>query len=109
HPGVLVLGLALWVGLCTWAGNLQRGFVAYGTVLAGYSAAMVALLDTAHPDRVLHLGADRLATVLTGVVVATLAGYFLAGQGGVADLRARIGGLLADLLRHLAGTAPAEG
>ncbi|MDF3853762.1 FUSC family protein [Paracoccus sp. P2] len=109
HPGILVLGLALWVGLCTWAGNLQRGFIAYGTVLAGYSASMVALLDTAHPDRVLHLGADRLATVLTGVVVATLAGYFLAGQGGVADLRARIGGLLVDLLRHLAGTAPAEG
>ncbi|MEG4642154.1 FUSC family protein [Paracoccus sp. APAP_BH8] len=109
HPGILVLGLALWVGLCTWAGNLQRGFIAYGTVLAGYSASMVALLDTAHPDRVLHLGADRLATVLTGVVVATLAGYFLAGQGGVADLRARIGGLLVDLLRHLAGTVPAEG
>ena len=61
HPAILVIGLALWIAVCTWIGNLQRGFVAYGTVLAGYSASMVALLDTAHPDHVFALGADRLA------------------------------------------------
>ncbi|QRZ14506.1 FUSC family protein (plasmid) [Paracoccus methylovorus] len=109
HPAIMVAGLAFWVGLCTWAGNLQRGLIAYGTVLAGYSASMVALLDTAHPDQVLHLGADRLATVLTGVLVATLAGYFFAGQGDAADLRARIRNLLADLLRHLAEPAGGGG
>ena len=102
HPAILVAGLALWVGACTWIGNLQRGLVAYGTVLAGYSASMVALLDTAHPDRVFHLGADRLATVLTGVVVATLVGYFFAQRTDEADLRGRILRLLANLLRDLA-------
>lgn len=66
HPALLIIGLALWIAACTWLGNLQRGYVAYGTVLAGYSASMVALLDTSHPDRVLQLGADRLGTVLTG-------------------------------------------
>ncbi len=107
HPALLVAGLAFWIGGCTWLGNLQRGLVAYGTVLAGYSASMVALLDTAHPDRVLHLGADRLATVLTGVVVATLVGYFFARRTDEADLRGRIRRLLADLLRHLADPDPA--
>ncbi|MET0527184.1 MAG: FUSC family protein, partial [Microvirga sp.] len=72
QPVILVLGLALWIGLCTWSGNVLRGFVAYGTILAGYTAAMVALLDTAHPDHVLALGADRLLTVMTGVAEAII-------------------------------------
>ncbi len=109
HPVILVAGLAVWVGACTWIGNLQRGLVAYGTVLAGYSASMVALLDTAHPNRVLHLGADRLATVLTGVVVATVAGYFFARRLDEADLRGQIRRLLSDLLRHLAGQGAEQG
>ena len=102
HPLLMITGLALWVGACTWIGNLQRGLVAYGTVLAGYSASMVALLTTAHPDQVFHLGADRLATVLTGVVVATVVGYLFAQRTEEADLRGRTTRLLRDLLRHLA-------
>ncbi|WP_138466745.1 FUSC family protein [Poseidonocella sp. HB161398] len=109
HPALLVLGLALWVGLCTCAGNLLRGFTAYGTVLAGYTAAMVSLLDTAHPDRVLLLGADRMATVLTGVLVAAAVGMAFAPKADGRALRRQLEELLADLLDHVAGReAPAE-
>ena len=62
----LVTGLALWLGLCAGLGNLQRGFASYGTMLSGYSAAMVALLDAGHPEHVYALGWDRLFTGLTG-------------------------------------------
>lgn len=58
EPALLVAGLTLWVGLCTWATNLQRGFIAYATVLAGYTAAMVALVDLGNAEGVLALGAD---------------------------------------------------
>ena len=102
HPMLLVLGLTAWVAACTWLGNLQRGLVGYGTVLAGYTAAMVALLDTGRPDQVLLLGADRLATVLTGVVVATLVGYFFAGRTDEVALRARTRQILAEFLRYFA-------
>jgi len=102
HPALLVGGLALWVAVCTGAGNLQRGFLAYGTVLAGYSAAMVALLNTGHPEQVLQLGADRLATVLTGVLVATFVGYCFAPRPSATALRDRVTGLLADILAYLA-------
>ncbi len=81
HPALLVGGLAALVAACTVAGNLLRGIAAYGTVLAGYAAAMVSLLDTAHPDRVLLLGADRLATVLAGVLVASSVGLISAPAG----------------------------
>src|SRR5690625_7182160 len=67
---------------------------------------MVALLTTSHPDQVLHLGADRLATVLTGVVVATLVGYLFAQRTEEAALRGRTTRLLRDLLRHLAEPPP---
>ena len=75
---VLVIGLALWSGLCAGIGNVQRGFVSYGTILAGYSAAMVALLGSEHPEHIVALGVDRLLTVLVGVAIALLVGWFVA-------------------------------
>lgn len=102
HPALMIGGLTLWVGLCAGIGNLQRGFVAYGTILAGYTAAMVALLDTAHPDHVLYLGLDRLATVLAGVLVAMAAGFAFAPPSGASPLRARVRQLSSDLLRAMA-------
>lgn len=106
HPALLVAGLALWVAACTGIGNLQRGFVGYGTVLAGYTAAMVALLDAGHPQNVWHLGLDRMATVLTGVAVATVAGLIFARGAPHAALRAQVRALVADLLAHLAAEVP---
>lgn len=102
HPALLVIGLALWVGLCTGLANLARGFVAYGTVLAGYTAAMVALLDVGHPENVLTLGADRMATVLVGVLAALVVGWLFAPAADGSALRARIRGILADLCDELA-------
>lgn len=98
HPALLVAGLALWVGACTAIGNLQRGLVSYGTVLAGYTAAMVSLLDAAHPDRVFALGLDRMATVLTGVAVAMAAGALFAPSLGTGAVRRRVQDLVIDLL-----------
>lgn len=102
NPWFLVTGLALWVAACTGIGNLQRGYVSYGTVLAGYTAAMVALLDASHPDQVLGLGADRLATVLTGVVVAMLFNYAFAPPTANPALRRRVAELIADMFEVLA-------
>ncbi|WP_460274796.1 FUSC family protein [Celeribacter sp. ULVN23_4] len=108
HPALLVIGLALWVSACTYIGNLQRGFVAYGTVLAGYTAAMVSLLDAAHPENVLGLGVDRLATVLTGVAVATLIGSLFAPAAASGELRERVRRLLADMLAKAASASPSD-
>ncbi|MGE4371972.1 MAG: FUSC family protein [Xanthobacter sp.] len=106
RPYVLVGGLALWTGLCAGIGNVQRGFVSYGTLLAGYSAAMVALLDTGNPaQHVLVLGTDRLLTVLTGVAAAFIMGWLLTPKSAEDPLAARMRRLTARLLRDLAGGA----
>lgn len=75
---VLAVGLSLWVGVCAFAGNLQRGYMVYGWMLAGYSAAMVVLLFDGVPRDIGAFAQDRVLTVLTGVLVALAVCWCLA-------------------------------
>jgi uncharacterized membrane protein YccC len=99
---ILVAGLSLWIGLCAGLGNIQRGFLAYGTMLAGYSAAMVALLDTHHPDHIVALGLDRLLTVLVGVLIALLIGLVMTPKHTEHPLAKRVRRLTARVLDAMA-------
>lgn len=102
QPWALVLGLAAWVSLCAGTGNVWRGFASYGAILAGYSAAMVALLGTGHPDQIAALGVDRFLTVMTGIAVALAIGALFSPAQRPEALRERISQLTAQLLRALA-------
>lgn len=101
-PRPLVIGLSLWIGLCVAAGNLLRGYVSYGAMLSGYSASMVALLDSAHPDHVLALGADRAATIMVGVLTALVIGWALTPTAAEQEMTGRMRRVTARLLRDLA-------
>lgn len=108
RPYILVSGLAVWTALCAGIGNIQRGFVAYGTILAGYSAAMVSLLDVGHPTaHVLELGADRFLTVLTGVAIAFVVGWLFTPRDASDAVLTRVHLLAARVMRDLA-LDPAE-
>ena len=72
---VLAFGLAAWVALCAFLGNLQRGYLVYGCLLAGYSAAMVVLLHHGPADDIWAFAGDRMLTVLTGVLTALCIGW----------------------------------
>ncbi len=98
---ILVIGLALWVSLCAGAGNLIHGLAAYGTLLSGYSAAMVVLLSTDAPESILALGTDRLLTVLVGVITSLVVGLLLTPAGAADDSTRRLRRLSADLLQLL--------
>ncbi|TPW30525.1 FUSC family protein [Martelella alba] len=102
NPMLLVPGLALWIGLSTLSANVLRGFVSYGAILAGYSASMVALLDFAHPDDVMHLGLDRVATIATGIVAALVVGLIMIKRQGENPLHGRIRLLLSRVLQDMA-------
>ena len=112
HPAVLVVGLALWLGLCAWIGNLIRGFASYGVILSGYSAAMVALLATPHSEAILALGTDRFLTVMTGVFVALAVGWLFTAKAAEDALTGRMrrltGRVLADMAARLADASPAS-
>ena len=99
---MLMAGIASWIALCAGIGNLQRGYVGYGTILAGYSAAMVALLDSGHPERAFALGGDRLATVLLGVLAALTIGWLLTPKAAEGVLSGTMRRLCARVLHHVA-------
>jgi len=69
---LLILGLSLWVGLCSGGAVLHRNFMAYGFVLAGYTAAVVALPAVSDPHRVFDSAMLRVSEVMLGIVVAAL-------------------------------------
>jgi uncharacterized membrane protein YccC len=81
-PSWLVLSLAAWLGLCCWAGNLARPLQAYGYMLSGYTAGIVALLSLSHHGSVAHLAFDRVEGVLLGALVAVLANGLLTPRSG---------------------------
>lgn len=62
--------LALWLGLCAGGATLYRNFMAYGFVLAGYTAAIVAVPAIADPAGVFDSALMRVSEVLLGIVVA---------------------------------------
>lgn len=104
QPWMLVIGLALWVSTCAGIGNILRGYASYGAILAGYSAALVALINTAHPEQIMAVGVDRFATVLVGISVALLIGCIFNPVRQADVLRDRVHMLTVRLLRDLAAS-----
>ncbi|MBW6400784.1 FUSC family protein [Roseomonas sp. HJA6] len=99
---LLVLGIALWIAACAGLGNVLHGFVSYGAILAGYSAAMVALLEVGHPGHPLALGLDRLLTVLVGVAIGALSGLLFTPPEAEDAVQTALRGEAARLLRGMA-------
>ncbi|MGN1055795.1 MAG: FUSC family protein, partial [Comamonas sp.] len=99
---VLALGLALWVGLCAFWGNLQRGYLVYGSMLAGYSAAMVVLLHHGPAQSIWPFAFDRLLTVITGVLAALAISWCFAPRRQAAVLIANSRSALAGVLQATA-------
>jgi uncharacterized membrane protein YccC len=67
---LFLLSLALWVALCAGGATLYRNFMAYGFVLAGYTAAIVALPAVGNPLGVFDSALMRVSEVMLGLVVA---------------------------------------
>ncbi len=72
-----LVGLSTWVSLCAVGALLYRNFMAYGYVLAGYTAAIVALPSLRDPLQGFQTAQMRVSEVLLGITVATLVSALL--------------------------------
>jgi len=105
------LGLAIWGGLCGYAATALRNFAAYSGILAGFTAAIVALNAIPAPEHVLTIAISRASTITIGIVVTTLV-FSLTDFGGAREDLARrmlhvsqeIMSALIQALRYQAGS-----
>jgi uncharacterized membrane protein YccC len=70
QPELFILATALWVGICTAGAARNRNFRSYGFVLAGYTAALIGIPASQHPDGALLSALTRASEVLLGIVCA---------------------------------------
>jgi uncharacterized membrane protein YccC len=67
---LFLAAMSLWIGLCAGGATLYRNFKAYAFVLAGYSAAIIAIPVIGHPQDVFDSVVWRLSEVLLGLGVS---------------------------------------
>jgi len=103
HPAAALVGLTAWLACCAGMSALVRHFRSYGAVLAGYTCAIVALIDFDHPASVQHIAFGRIACTVIGVLAATAVTGLLMPPSGRRSLldRARRSG--AELLERCSG------
>src|SRR6201987_5414985 len=70
QPELFMISTALWVGICTAGAARNRNFRSYGFVLAGYTAALIGIPASQHPDGAFLSALTRVAEVLLGIVCA---------------------------------------
>jgi uncharacterized membrane protein YccC len=101
-PVLFVLGLALLVAASTVASNVLTNFRAYGTVLVGYTAGIVAAGGITSPDHVFFIGMARAAAILTGVGCSILVNLVLAPHRAVGETKSKMRAVLKDAARRAA-------
>ena len=68
----------------------MRNFAAYGAIIAGFTAAIVALNAIVAPEHVLMIALSRASTITIGIIVTTLVFSFTDFGGAREDLARRM-------------------
>jgi uncharacterized membrane protein YccC len=76
-PLLFLLCMALWLAFCTTGASLLRNHASYGFVLAGYTAAIIALPATSAPLTVFDQAAARCLEIGLGIICTSLASTVL--------------------------------
>ena len=76
----LMLVLAAWIAACAGYGNLFRHFRNYGFVLAGYTAAIVALFGIQDPVLDVDLALGRIYCTVIGVLASACFSWTFTGK-----------------------------
>jgi len=67
---LFLVALSLWVGLCAGGATLYRNFKSYAFVLAGYTAAIIAIPVINDPPAVFDSAVARISEVMLGLLVS---------------------------------------
>jgi uncharacterized membrane protein YccC len=77
QPELFILSSAIWVGICTAGAARNRNFRSYGFLLAGYTAALIGIPVSQHPQLAFITATTRVAEVTIGILSAGLVSALL--------------------------------
>jgi len=72
EPEMFVASTGIWIGICTAGAAYSRNFKSYGFVLAGYTAALIGIPASQHPDGAVISAFTRVAEVVVGILSSGL-------------------------------------
>jgi uncharacterized membrane protein YccC len=99
-PELFVLALALIVAGCTVASNILTNFRAYATVLAAYTAGIIAADAIDTPDQVFFIALARASCILIGIACAVVVTSIFAPHRSEETTMSRLLALLKDAARR---------
>lgn len=109
---LFMLAIAIWIGLCTAGAACYRDFRGYACVLAGYTAVIIGLPATLHPEGAFMSALWRVLEITLGILCTGLVSALVLPQTTSADLRgtlqARFRDFAAFACEGLAGSLDSE-
>ncbi|RRH73841.1 FUSC family protein [Falsigemmobacter faecalis] len=95
-----LFALCFWSAAMTFTGALMRSYRSYATLLSGYSAIIVIVLNPFNPETVLDVAGDRIVTVLIGALAAVLWAAVSGMKNGGTEVGLKARRLAADTLQR---------
>ena len=96
---LFLLCLAVWVGLCTAGAARYRDFRGYACVLAGYTAIMIGLPASLHPEVAFMQALWRVVEISVGILCTGLVSGLIFPQTSRATLRSTSRNRMRDFAR----------
>jgi uncharacterized membrane protein YccC len=87
---LFILAFAAWMAFCGYVASFLDGNRAYGAVLSGFTAAIVAFANIDTPQNVFSVGIDRCAAILVGVVAVMVVNDLVSVPEAFPDLARRL-------------------
>ncbi|KAF1066458.1 MAG: p-hydroxybenzoic acid efflux pump subunit AaeB [Pseudomonas citronellolis] len=107
---LFLLVVALWVGACTAGAARYRDFRSYACVLAGYTATLIGLPATMHPEAAFMSAVWRVLEITLGILCSTAVSAIILPQTSSAAMRnalyQRFGAFAWFVLDNLGGGQP---
>ncbi|WP_153100564.1 FUSC family protein [Paraburkholderia hayleyella] len=109
QPEMFIISTAIWIGICTAGAARNRNFRSYGFVLAGYTAALIGIPASQHPDGAFLSALTRVVEVILGIICAGAVSALVfpqqAGHQMRSTVRARFGAFVEYVSASLSGRA----
>lgn len=104
-----LLGMLLWVSLCSFVSTLLRNFAAYAAMLAGYTLIIIVSTSITAPEQVFEAAISRASEICIGIVCGTLVTALPAIGNSPRRLSALLSQLVEETIAHLAGVLGQSG